>query len=170
MNILEETRKLYGFLGYKYIDVPVNVPKKVNQITFKGQYINFVGSAEQSFIYLILQGKLQKGRYQATTYCLRDEPKVDVLHLNIFLKTELISINPVSVKEELFNIIMSAYAILSNYFKDITIVKTEIGYDLEINGVEIGSYGIRNFCNNTIIYGTGIALPRFWQAINRSIK
>jgi hypothetical protein len=43
----------------------------------------------------------------------------------------------------------------------LTIVKTEIGHDIELNGIEIGSYGWRQ--NQDIIwaYGTGLAEPRF---------
>jgi hypothetical protein len=46
------------------------------------------------------------------------------------------------------------------------IVTTSDGYDIEYNGVEIGSYGIRKTSFLEWIYGTGLAEPRF----SRSLK
>lgn len=42
----------------------------------------------------------------------------------------------------------------------------EFSYDLEINNIEVGSYGIRQYKNLFWVYGTGLAEPRFSQAIN----
>jgi hypothetical protein len=39
-------------------------------------------------------------------------------------------------------------------------VETEQGYDLECNGIEIGSYGIRSCEYLEWIYATGLAEPR----------
>jgi hypothetical protein len=37
-------------------------------------------------------------------------------------------------------------------------------YDIEINGIEVGSYGIRSVDDVQYIYGTGLALPRYSTA------
>ena len=42
----------------------------------------------------------------------------------------------------------------------VDIVKTEEGYDLEVGGIEIGSYGIRKCDYLEWIYGTACAEPR----------
>ena len=42
--------------------------------------------------------------------------------------------------------------------------------DININGVEVGSYGCRNFEGNIVQYGTGLALPRITQAVNCLLK
>ena len=41
------------------------------------------------------------------------------------------------------------------------IVKTEEGLDIELNGIEIGSYGYRSYKDFHWIYGTALAEPRF---------
>ena len=46
------------------------------------------------------------------------------------------------------------------FTKDLDVVKTETGFDIEINGNELGSYGIRSCEFLEWIYGTGCAEPR----------
>lgn len=53
------------------------------------------------------------------------------------------------------------YALSCFTGKRINIQKTEIGADLTINGIEIGSYGVRTYNHITWVYGTGLAEPRF---------
>ena len=57
---------------------------------------------------------------------------------------------------------------------DFEIIKTDdsnsiYSEDIIINGIEYGSYGIRQFQDMYYIYGTGIALPRA-SKILKSIK
>lgn len=37
--------------------------------------------------------------------------------------------------------------------------------DIQLDGIEIGSYGVREFLGQHYIYGTALALPRFQQAL-----
>ena len=48
-----------------------------------------MASAEQSFLELFLNKKIEYGRYCGITPCFRDET-VDYLHNNFFMKVELI--------------------------------------------------------------------------------
>jgi hypothetical protein len=53
-----------------------------------------------------------------------------------------------------------------NFFQTLTtghlnIVQTEIGHDIELNSIEIGSYGWRQHRDIIWAYGTGLAEPRF---------
>ena len=49
-----------------------------------------------------------------------------------------------------------------------TAVKTDEGYDLEINGIEVGSYGARYHAKiGWWAYGTGLAEPRYTTAMNK---
>ena len=48
----------------------------------------------------------------------------------------------------------------------IDIVKTEQGFDLEYNGIELGSYGIRSCEYLDWIYATGLAEPRMSMVKN----
>ena len=47
------------------------------------------------------------------------------------------------------------------------IIKTDIGYDITINGEELGSYGIRKCEFLKWIYGTGCAEPRLSTLIKK---
>jgi hypothetical protein len=42
----------------------------------------------------------------------------------------------------------------------VDIIETKEGFDLEVSGIEIGSYGIRSCEYLKWIYGTGLAEPR----------
>ena len=52
----------------------------------------------------------------------------------------------------------------------VDVVPTKEGYDLMINGIEVGSYGLRMGNGYEWVYGTGLAEPRFSVAINTGIK
>ena len=45
--------------------------------------------------------------------------------------------------------------------------RSDESYDIESNGIELGSYGIRQHENITWVYGTGLAEPRLSIAIKR---
>lgn len=51
-----------------------------------------------------------------------------------------------------------------------SIEKVDYGYDLLLSGIEVGSYGFREYKNNKWIYGTGLAEPRFSQAFEKFVK
>lgn len=203
----------YTHLGYKLIEVPwlvdqqaidVTLPPSAKPFTVSGcgELNQLVGSAEQSFIYLALQGKLLPGKYQALTPCFRDD-KEDELHHKYFMKLELIHINPKPfilnpadghtyfgpinrreedqwLAEEGLNpieyevelstydrvLLDAKYALSFLTKKTIKIERTVEGADLTIDGIEIGSYGIRTYNTITWIYGTGLAEPRFSKANN----
>lgn len=198
----------YTHLGYKLIEVPWLVDQQTINVTLPpgkkpftvdgcGEVNQLVGSAEQSFIYLALQGKLLPGKYQALTPCFRDDQE-DELHHKYFMKLELIHINPkpfilnkadghtyfgpINRKDEnewlasegldpiedegepstYDQVLLDAkYALSFLAKKPIKIERTNEGADLTINGVEIGSYGIRTYNAITWVYGTGLAEPRF---------
>jgi hypothetical protein len=84
------------------------------------------------------------------------------------MKLELIDINPESSTvpgEELWSydqVMQDAKYVLSHLTRKlIKIEKTKEGSDLTIDGIEIGSYGVRNHKNIIWVYGTGLAEPRF---------
>jgi seryl-tRNA synthetase len=171
----------YIWCGYKYLEVPWIVSNEAVQATIpagrlgwktfipdqevittdKASYL--VGSAEQSFIQLMINGALDKGRYCAATPCFRDD-KVDDLHQQTFFKVELIEFRPDS--DDLSNIIDDAKEFMEYLSAcKLDIVKTEAGLDLMLKGVEVGSYGYRQYKEMKWIYGTGLALPRFSKAV-----
>jgi seryl-tRNA synthetase len=172
-SLISKAIKAYKKLGYKYIDVPwtvsrdiIDITLPVGRVAFSADGHNFlVGSAEQSFLHLIINENLKSGKYVAASPCFRDD-EVDKYHQKYFFKVELIhySSDASLDKSDLSNLIADTYSVLKNFSnKKIQFFKTKEGYDLAIDGVEIGSYGIREFNGFNWVYGTGIAEPRFSQ-------
>lgn len=128
----------------------------------------YVGSAEQSYIQLLKENKVSpfQRKMMLITPCQRDEFIYDETHLEIFLKIELI-INGENSTQELLKDVLSFYKSVSIYPETV-----ELGndlFDLELNNIEIGSFGSRvislNNKSTEYTYGTGLALPRISQAV-----
>jgi hypothetical protein len=169
----------YEIRGYKYLEVPWFVSQESCDVTcppwaelFKTFAGCLVASGEQSFIEM--RKKLAPGKYQCVTPCFRDEEKPDELHLQYFMKNELIRVLPPgqNVEFEVESIIVEACDFFSstmNIFgktgSEMRVVETNIGKDIEINGIEVGSYGYREYDNFRWVYGTGCAEPRLSQAL-----
>ncbi len=118
-----------------------------------------VGSAEQGF----LEMDLPPGSYMSVSPCFRRGER-DSIHQETFMKLELHQTDATSL-DALHTMIEKCRA----YFRSIApglnieLVATEEGWDIEMEGVEIGSYGRRTALGRTWLYGTGLALPRFTQ-------
>lgn len=163
--------KFYTACGYQLIEVPwlvspeairatlPTIPKRRFQ-TFAGE---LVGSGEQSFVQLMLDGKLGPGMYQCTTPCFRDDA-VDELHRQYFMKNELIWVGEKNRFDHAFEIVGVAKRCFKQ-FLDPKVVLTGAGFDLVYNGIELGSYGTRHYNGFYWAYGTGYAEPRMSQAI-----
>lgn len=162
--------------GFARIESPWTVTKKIAQITApeNASYWSIseknkvlVASGEQSFLYLYLKGFLPKGRFQSVTPCFRDE-LFDKIHTKYFIKNELIDTENVT-EDNLVAIINDAARFFANYTStdNIEIVDNDSGgMDIEINGIEVGSYGIRSCEYLKWIYATGCAEPRLTYAVN----
>lgn len=175
-NLIAEAVNFYKKIGYTYIEtswfcnseaLSVTLPKDKNGIKAWHPVSEFgylVGSAEQSFIQMMLEGKLPKGLYCAATPCFRDDA-IDELHFNTFFKVELIEVSPINSGMTVPLMISDAREFMEEHTNQaIELVKTDVGYDLNINNIEVGSYGYRKYKDINWIYGTGLALPRFSQA------
>lgn len=165
-GLLSTAMNYYMMRGYKPLSAPMLVDKDIVETTLPEgkkakQHLDkfYVGSAEQSFYQLVKQGFKPEGSYMMVTPCQRDEIPSES-NLEIFLKLELISMDKTA-----FNIAKDAfefYTILGSEVK--TVITEDFScFDLEIGGVEVGSYGARIFNGMVINYGTGLALPRFSQ-------
>ena len=130
-----------------------------------------VGSAEQGFVQLMLNNLLKPSElYVSAGPCFRNESNLDDLHLQSFFKIELMAYFGDNIQDrhategatqKMVDIAYRCISSLPGLTSEIKIVKTEQGIDLELNGIEIGSYGHRTFRNHNWIYGTGLAEPRF---------
>lgn len=169
--VISNAISFYASIGYEQIDAPWLVSEEALDITtpkwarkFKVHGGCLVASGEQSF--LEIRKGLKPGTYQCTTPCFRDELKKDKLHLPYFMKVELIRVLSPSKPGDFSSLMANAKEFFGTYAKPEQI-KTDIGMDLEIAGIEVGSYGFREHDDFKWIYGTGCAEPRLSQAMAR---
>jgi seryl-tRNA synthetase len=174
----------YRHLGYEEIETPWAVNREASDVTRPPGRPNFdmiagddnygalVASAEQGFIHLRMFDVLEPGRYISCGPCFRNEPVIDETHRLYFMKAELIDTVDVSRASlhRMMGDAMETFKKLAPYevWSDIKIVPTGMDeFDIEAGGIEIGSYGIRDIPGFSWVYGTGLAEPRFGQAIAR---
>lgn len=167
----------YKRRGFKLIDVPWRVPMKIQRLTYpllsgEDEVKKMVGSAEQSFLWLDTEGKLGKDRYIACSPCFRKEDEYNELKRPYFMKVELyqnIHVDEANLQEMIDIAYECMYKVSSEEWwndNEYQVVKTPEGFDIEMNGIEVGSYGIRTLDSGfSWIYGTGIAEPRFSVAM-----
>lgn len=178
-HILSQALSFYKDLGYRYIEVPWMVSEEATKITApknkpllttmeKDLVWGFpVGSAEQGFLQLMLDGKLPKGRYVSCSPCFRNQEKDDEYHFPQFMKVELFN-NYDASYEALEKMLDNAMEFLSFYVDvNIKVMSDEnepaTAIDLIANGIELGSYGIGKYKEYEWVYGTGVAEPRLSQ-------
>lgn len=179
--LIGEAVSHYTAAGLKYIEAPWFVSDAAVMVTMppgrKGHRTQdgpLVGSAEQSFIQLMMNGTLPPGKYVAATPCFRDD-EVDELHHRYFMKVELIQVcEPrdlgFEIKIQLHKVVKQALEFFQQHHAgDYQVVETEQGFDIELNGIEIGSYGYREHEQFRWVYGTGLAEPRFSTAARKGV-
>lgn len=165
---LDRSLSFFEKNGISRIELPWTVTRAVSEITkpegkleweIIGKSKVLVASGEQSFLYLYLKGFLPKGKFMGITPCFRDEA-FDLTHTKYFMKNEIIITDSVN-EESLMWLVRKCKSFFEKELKrDVEIVKTEECYDLEVDGTEIGSYGIRKCDYLEWIYGTACAEPR----------
>lgn len=176
-SLLSKAIKYFSKKGFKQIETPWRVSKQAIEGTFdsdesfKTDDKFLVGSAEQGFLELQLQDKLKGTQFMSVSPCFRNDIE-DYYHQQEFMKLELIYFsNYEIIKEEIQYQIIKRFVLnfiikkLNIKTSDIAILETKdnnsiYSEDILINGIEYGSYGIRQFQGKYYIYGTGVALPR----------
>lgn len=168
-NLLNESISFYESNGFLRIESPWTVSREIDDITRPIDKIPFelkhnnkrlVASGEQSFLYLYLKDFLPKGQFQTVTPCFRYD-EFDFLHTKYFMKNELIKTDVVNEIEceKIVDICLNFFSIYFNK-SNLDVIKSSEGFDIEIYGNELGSYGIRECKFLKWIYGTGCAEPR----------
>lgn len=186
--LLGKALNYYEDLGYTRVDLPWAVPAKWMQLTTPNLNKAVVGtdylvaSAEQAFLYCDDMGLLPAGRYVGMTPCFRPGD-TGTNKQETFYKVELYRTDAVdryAVDEMLLQVSEFARQELRGTEFLIEVVETpdEDGYyhttrlhtdkscDINLNGIEIGSYGLRQNEERYWAYGTGLAEPRFSMARN----
>lgn len=157
---------------YKYVETPWLVTEKVVRGTLPEWFEPIrayptlddknclVGSAEQGFLSLDLPYDTD---FVSVTPCFRNEPEVTRLNHTYFMKIELFRRTKEKLDAEA--LMYDARRFMQRYCNsEIRVLETTEGFDLTLNGYEIGSYGFREHIDfGSWAYGTGLALPRFSQ-------
>jgi hypothetical protein len=164
---IQNSIEFYESKGFSRVESPWTVTEAIDNITKPKDKISFqlkhndkclVASGEQSFLYLYLKDFLPKGQFQTVTPCFRYE-SFDFLHSKYFIKNELIKTDKVN-ESELLNIVDICLNFYKKYIPKAEVIKTDIGFDIQVDGNELGSYGIRSCDFLDWIYATGCAEPR----------
>jgi len=185
-KLIGDAVEFYKDHGFEYVEVPWIVARDIAEITIP-EGLNYdcvmvakdhgvlVGSAEQSFLQLQFMDShlsLNKpGRFVSCSPCFRNEPVIDKWHRQTFMKVELYVTLPDHHEacEEIIGLAMKFFdGHIADDVADLRRIMTPLGYDIELNGIEIGSYGMRKFGNHAWVYGTGLAEPRFSSVLNGS--
>lgn len=187
-GLLNRSQWFYQVKGYERIEAPWLVSPQVSAITRPASapdYLvkttdaekvkSFVASGEQSFLYLINKGHLPaSGKFQTTTPCMRHED-FDETHTKYFIKNELIAYGGRANHDTLNDMLVLAKDFFSGVLHlrgvpERLLTSKEISstqFDIFLDGVEIGSYGIRECSFTRWVYGTALAEPRFSRECKR---
>lgn len=169
-----EAVEFYKTHGAEYIEVPWAVSRPSTDATLPpGAKVitssigDLVGSAEQSFIELMNERRFTRWCVAASP-CWRPD-REDELHQTYFFKVELF-VQTSTIEDAKLSagiLAMRATEFFVGQGAKPQLVVTEAGADLELHGIEIGSYGARQYQDKIWAYGTGLAEPRFSQALAR---
>lgn len=164
----------YEACKFNRIEVPWLVTEAVDSITrptdvqpyvVEAKKKNLIASGEQGFLYLYLKEYLPKGQFQTVTPCFRND-SFDFTHTKYFMKNELIKTDEIS-KYDLEKLVETSLYLFQQFFKkELTVIPTSDGFDINLDNYELGSYGIRECEFLKWVYGTGWAEPRMSKLIN----
>jgi hypothetical protein len=174
-SLLGSSLRYYIDLGYQYVEAPwvcgLDTIKQTcpneSKILKCSTQTGLVGSAEQGLLEMVSWGNIFDNPVVACGPCFRLGEPDTPYHQDHFMKIELgVMANSIEYAELCCkNFIRDAVGLFSQY-TDVTVVPTDDGFDCEVNGIEIGSYGVRKIDQGYWVYGTGLALPRFSQTVN----
>ena len=184
-SIIAAASEKYAALGYIRIEVPWIVqcaaiaetypihdaPEGACEVRRNSRHTGYlVGSAEQSFLQMMLEGRLPPGRYQAISPCFRGDATSHT-HREYFMKLELFATSGGSGGDDALDQMMTdALSVMQAHtYQRLELFATDAGHDIgfihpALGELELGSYGRRQSESNpklTWTYGTGIAEPRF---------
>lgn len=169
--------------GYQFVPLPwvaderytaATKPSFVKEPDIATPHGNLVASGEQAFLRLMEQGQLPEGTsFVGWTPCFRNEATFDSTHHLYFMKAELFvrCQNRAEAAELVREVALTAQSWMHGELLAVGVVENpllvpigDLQLDLELGGIELGSYGYRELFGQGFVYGTGCAEPRFSQA------
>lgn len=176
-SFISRARDFYVGAGFEYIEVPWIVSRASIETTlppgrrgFTTEIGGLVGSAEQSFIELMRSKRIEQRKlYVAITPCFRDDD-VDELHQSYFVKVELFCQRSSADGNNAVSFVETAFQCFKMLGADNlhAVWVDPASWDITLNDVEIGSYGVRELHGFHWTYGTGLAEPRFSYALRQN--
>lgn len=169
LAIAEAVRFYRDEHDFEYVNLPWVVSSKACDLTrpsedagrvrishIKGEA---VASGEQSFLALVLAGKLKPGKYVGVSPCFRVEDETSEWKLPYFMKVELFVLGGRDIMETLG----PARAFFEEYLEAIDVVPVSAYQsDIYYDGIELGSYNsYKKAPIGHWVCGTGCAEPRF---------
>lgn len=181
-SLVAKAIKHYRKANYSYLEVPWLVSNEAVRLTYSGptpyqtSVGQLVGSAEQSFLELELEGLMPvQERFVTASPCWRNEKAYDEWHQTSFMKVELYSKG--NCWEEFLSDAMELFIDLGLDNDSLVVVECPEGpyteqWDLAIKLsnnklIELGSYGYREEESLKWSYGTGLAEPRTSLLLNK---
>lgn len=180
---ISEAIEFYKDLDFDYVEVPwkvsvdsakVTCPSSDGLLEMTGDLV-LIASGEQGFIELdrnkMLPWPNSGINYVTCTPCFREiDGGRSNIHHPYFMKVELYSLckNETTANDTAKRLMSHAQSFMKKYTgtKTTKIVETTDGWDLELAGIEVGSYGYRHHDKiGYWAYGTGLAEPRYSQAL-----
>lgn len=173
--------EFYRSRGFTYVEVPWVVPREITEVTLPKGGIPFclkpeggqwdsdlVGSAEQSFLWMSSLRILPfGGKFVGVSPCFRSDSRTR-LHQQTFHKVELYAptLSLGDPETRTLSFLEEARSFFESEGLSVESEKTALGTDLlSRSGIEVGSYGSRTWGGISWTYGTGLAEPRFSQAL-----
>jgi aspartyl/asparaginyl-tRNA synthetase len=174
----------YKNLGYIEVEVPWIVDAKSIALTnpeFNEVYQLddkfLIASGEQGLLHTLPELLWKGTKYVTLTPCFRKERKHHPLLHQHFMKVELgMYIDEGTTRKEIVlcldNMINDALNAMLTIHSNSALLDfkvVEVDYtqsDILLNGIEVGSYGYRKLKTGGWLYGTGLAEPRFTQALD----
>ncbi len=177
--------------GGTYVPLPWIVPRTYTGFTkpegwpsleVSPKFGDLVSSGEQAFLQLLDSGDLESkdGLFVGWTPCFRAEPHFDDLHHLYFLKSELFmpSATMSQAMARARHMAQTSALFMSNeaagrgypgFHPELVQIDT---YQVDVvgAGIELGSYGARQFRGTFYAYGTALAEPRFSNALDRTVQ
>lgn len=142
---------------------PDAIPMNVSG-AFAGE---LVASGEIGLLkYLASNPPEPNSKFVTCTPCFRHETEyIPGFKEPWFLKVELMIANPSDDLKAAAGVLAMAKIIMGTWTRKL-VFDASIG-DLNLNGIEVGSYGIREHQGLKWAYGTGLAEPRFGYALTQ---
>jgi len=173
--------------AFEFVNLPWLVPQRYLDATkplhlgaapdIATPFGSVVASGEQAFLQMWEEGRLLSDQgYIGWTPCVRQEPVFDELHHYYFVKAELFCVPTDDPRIAVERMVCGSHTWFCELLHKLGRSRghrlevsriDDTQTDVLLNGVEIGSYGMRLVNGQAVVFGTALAEPRFTTACTK---